>query len=96
MSSISPSDLMAKARGITSSIERTALGTQQSLPSQSFGADYNRLREETQRLFPHLGPILPPPATFGEWSTGDSFTKQSYGELHGYSEQIYQLLGRQD
>ncbi len=88
--------LMAKARGFTTSISKLSKDERLSSPSGSYGEDYNRLRAAVVKLYAYLGDILPPNVDIERSAmTGGSFTYQSYAEINTYCEQIYEILNEQ-
>ncbi len=90
---ISKKDLIAKARGFTTSIEKMDEKQKASTPSGEYGDDYNKFRTLVERLYPQLADLLPPLVkTYTIASSSYHYTKQSYSEIHTFCEQISQLL----
>lgn len=88
-------NLMAKAQGITISINKKGREERSSKPTALFAEDYNRLRDLTAQSFPALAPLLPPRVTTYEGGAGTHWSHQSYAEIDSFAEQIYQLLAAQ-
>jgi hypothetical protein len=88
--------LIAKARGITNSIEKMTESQKKDRPSGIYGDDYNSLCEEVES---HLNKcqlgeaicLLPPKVTLFDWNEG-KLCSQSYGEIHTFCQQIAQIL----
>ena len=89
-------DLMAKALGITTSVNKKSREERSIKPTGLFGEDYNRLREATLEAFPHIKPLLPPLVTFYDGGNRTQWTHQSFSEIDTFAEQIYQLLAEQE
>src|SRR6266705_536089 len=89
---ISKKDLIAKARGFTTSIEKMDEKQKASTPSGEYGDDYNKFRTLVERLYPQLAVLLPLVKTYKSASSSYHYTKQSYSEIHTFCEQISQLL----
>ncbi len=84
--------LQAKARGFITSIEKMK-GAQDKYPSVEFAEDYNKLRSLVEETYPELKEILPPAVRIEPGGMANQPTAfQSFGEIHAYCEQIYQLL----
>jgi hypothetical protein len=83
--------LKAKARGFTISIEKMNEKQRTSSPTGNFGEDYNRLRSLVLELRPDLQAALPPAVTINRGDFG-TYTRESYGEIDTYCEQIFQIL----
>ena|SRR5437899_6661676 len=89
----SKNDLMAKARGFTTSIQKMDEKQKANAPSGEYGDDYNKLRNLVARLYPQLAELLPPPVKIYSGHGGDRhYTQQSYSEIDTFCEQITQLL----
>lgn len=88
--------LRRKAFGIMSSIEKMIeSGMQNVLPSESFGENYNKLRNAVLAENPNLEGLLPPEAiirTYGYEGSAGRKTSQLYSELHTFCSEIYHLL----
>ena len=83
--------MMAKALGFTNSISKLSREERAKNPSGSFGSDYNSLRDNISISYPQLAALLPPSVDIERGSSG-SFTRQNYGEIFTFAEQIYQML----
>jgi len=88
--------LKAKARGFTIAIEKMNEKQRMSTPTGDFGEDYNRLRALVLELRPDLKPALPPGVTSFRAQSGETYTRQSFGEIDTYCEQIFQILSSED
>ena len=85
-------NLMAKALGITTSINRKSREERGDRPSALFAEDYNRLRNATAKMYPELESFLPPCVQTYEGGAGTRWSQQGYAEIDAFAEQIYQLL----
>jgi hypothetical protein len=84
---------MAKALGFTNAISKLSREERQLSPSGNFGNDYNALRKIVMQNFPQVTDFVPPAVDIGHNSTsGSPFTRERYGEIFTFCEQIYQLL----
>ena len=89
--------LMAKARGFTASIEKMNEKERAITPSGEYGDDYNNFRDLVAVAYPHLKPLLPPPVeTFFSSDTRHKYTRQRYGEINTFCEQMFQLLSEEE
>lgn len=86
-------ELMAKARGFTTSISKLSREERSSSPSASYGEDYNRLHAGVLGLYSHLADILPPTVDITRGAM--PYTMQSYAEINTFCEQIYEILNQQ-
>lgn len=92
---ISREALKAKAQGFTISIRTMDDKQRTQTPSEAYGKDYNNLRGLVLQVHSDLADILPPPVTFFQGNSS-LFTRQSYGEISTFCEQIYQILSTYD
>jgi hypothetical protein len=92
VSQVSKNTLMAKAKGITTSISRQPGDMRSRTPTGVFADDYNRLVELVLSRFPHLSPVLPPKAAKYQGGGGDWFSGHSYAEIDSFAEQLFQIL----
>lgn len=84
-----------KAFGIMKSIEAMNQQERGQRPSESFGANYNKLRELCLKNNPNLEELLPPPVTFADYGHvgySNIFTEHNFSEIHTFCSEIYQLL----
>jgi hypothetical protein len=88
-------NLMAKAHGITTSINKKSREERSSTPTGLFADDYNRLRDATAKAYPDLEPLLPPRVQLYEGGNNTMWSHQGYAEIDAFAEQIYQLLAEQ-
>lgn len=86
---------MAKASGITLSVNKKTGDERSQRPSGHTAEDYNRLRQETLAAFPVLAPLLPPAVDTYEGGNGTRWSHQSWSEIDAFAEQIYQMLDAQ-
>jgi hypothetical protein len=79
----------AKALAFNNSIRAMGTSEKGSLPTATFGDDYNELRKNVLTDFPHLSRFMPPGV-----NTNSEFnhTDERYCEIDAFCEQIYQLL----
>ncbi len=89
--------LIAKARGITNSIEKMVETQRKAIPTGMYGENYNRLRENVASFLRHNYQgqgenLLPPNVDFFSNSSNRQFCHQSYGEIHTFCEEIAQIL----
>lgn len=88
---ISKEVLKAKAQGFMISIDKMD-GRQRALsPDGDFGEDYNNLRKLVLEQYPDMSPVLPPAVNFFE-GNDRQITRQSFGEINTYCEQLFQML----
>ena len=85
-------ELLAKARGLTLSIDKMDAKQRMEKPNVNYGNDYNNLRTITARLYPDLAKLFPPAVSIYRGSEFGDYVEESYGEMNTYCEQIYQLL----
>ena len=83
--------LIAKAQGITSAYTKMTESERNAAPRDSYGEDYNRLRQLIADQHPELEPVLPPPVTF-ETGGSSTWTKEPFAVINSYCEQITQML----
>lgn len=89
-------NMMAKALGITTSINRKTGAERTTWPSAAFADDYNRLRTAALECYPELAGLLPPDVDVSRGQDGERHSSLSFGEIDAFAEQIYQLLAEQD
>ena len=65
----------------------------ENLPNGKFGEDYNKLRQLALQLKPDLNELLPPEVEIYQTAARGTRSKQSYGEILSFSNQIIRLLG---
>ena len=92
---IKRTDLMAKALGITTSINRKSREERSIQPPGLFGEDYNRLRDFAAASFPDLEQLMPPKVTFYDGGNNTKWTQQSYTEIDSFAHQVYEILSQQ-
>lgn len=88
-------NLKKKAYGIMKSIETMSEKGGQETPSESFGQNYNNLRELVLQNNPNLTTLLPPPVKFADYGFNnyvDMKTVHSYSEIHTFCSELYHLL----
>jgi hypothetical protein len=83
---------MAKALGITISINKKSREERSQKPTALFAEDYNRLRNAALRYFPDLESLMPPEVETYAGGANTRWSHQSYAEIDAFAEQIYQLL----
>lgn len=89
------SNIRKKAYGIMKSIEVMNQNERSQRPSESFGINYNNLRNLCLQENPGLEPLLPPPVKFenyGHEGYTNMLTEHNYSEIHTFCSEIYQLL----
>jgi hypothetical protein len=87
-------DLMAKALGITTSINRKSREERSNQPSGLFGEDYNRLRDFAAQSFPAIEPLMPPRVTLYSGGNNTRWTQETYIEIDAFAQQIYEMLSQ--
>lgn len=60
-------------------------------PSESFGINYNKLRNLCLENNTDLGKLMPPDVSFQEYHSGRA-TEHNFSEIHTFCSEIYQLL----
>lgn len=95
MTELSNNVLRRKAFGIMKSIEAMNEKERAARPSQSFGANYNRLRELCLVTNPDLSDLLPPTVGFenyGHEGYTHMLTEHNFSEIHTFCSELYHLL----
>lgn len=89
------SNIRKKAFGIMKSIESMNENERGQRPSESFGLNYNKLRELCLNNNPDLMELLPPQVKFEDYG-GEGYThmvtEHNFSEIHTFCSEIYQLL----
>lgn len=89
------SNLRKKAFGIMKSIEAMNEKERRERPSESYGKNYNKLRELCLKNNPDLKELLPPTIGFenyGHEGYVDMLTVHNFSEIHTFCSEIYHLL----
>jgi len=84
-----------KAFGIIKSIEVMNDNERKQRPSESFGKNYNKLREICLENNPKIEKLIPPIVEFENYGYDEYpkiFTKHNYSEIHTFCSEIYHLL----
>lgn len=87
-------NLRRKSFGIMKSIESMNEKERDQLPSDTFGLNYNKLRELCLESNPELKEFIPPPVTIVDYGGNgytDMRTKHNFSEIHTYCSEIYHL-----
>lgn len=87
--------LRKKSYGIMKSIEAMNEKERGLRPSESFGQNYNKLRELCLENNPALKALLPPLVEFvnyGHEGYTDMPTEHNFSEIHTFCSEIYHLL----
>ena len=79
----------AKALAFNNSIRAMGNSEKNTLPTATYGDDYNGLRANVLADFPDLNRFMPPAV---ETEYKFNHTIQRYCEIDAFCEQIYQLL----
>lgn len=88
-------NIRKKAFGIMKSIESMNESERRVHPSESFGQNYNKLRQLCLDNNPELADLLPPEvkiANYGYDNVRDMLTEHNFSEIHTFCSEIYQLL----
>jgi hypothetical protein len=89
------SSIRKKAYGIMKSIEAMNQNERGQRPSESFGKNYNKLRELCLKGNPELEELLPPLVEFEDYGSDDyssMLTEHNFSEIHTFCSEIYHLL----
>lgn len=89
------SHLRKKAFGIMKSIEAMNQKEREQRPSESFGKNYNTLRELSLKNNPELEEFLPPMVEFEDYGSEDysrMLTEHNFSEIHTFCSEIHSLL----
>lgn len=95
MAELSNDVLRRKAFGIMKSIEAMNEKERAARPSQSFGANYNKLRDLCLDNKPELTELFPPPVVFedyGHEGYTNMLTEHNFSEIHTFCSELYHLL----
>lgn len=95
MAEISNNVLRRKAFGIMKSIEAMNDKERAARPSQSFGKNYNQLRELALASNPELAAVFPPSVEFDNYGqSGHEYilTVHNFSEIHTFCSELYHLL----
>ena len=88
--------LKKKVWGIIQSIDKMTSKQKLTLPTSALGEDYNKLLKMVLEGNPEFEGLMPPHAETGyirsTLENRNPKTKQSFGEIHIYCSQIYELL----
>lgn len=88
-------NLRKKAYGIMKSIEAMNENERGTRPSESFGLNYNKLRELSLQNNSELEDLLPPVVRFenyGHDGYTNMLTEHDFSEIHTFCSEIYHLL----
>ncbi|MEE8056317.1 MAG: hypothetical protein V3T17_00565 [Pseudomonadales bacterium] len=89
------SNIRKKAFGIMKSIESMNETERGQRPSESFGLNYNKLRELCLDNNLELKELIPPQVKiddYGEDGYPSMLTEHNFSEIHTFCSEIYQLL----
>jgi hypothetical protein len=89
------SNIRKKAFGIMKSIESMNVNERGQRPSESFGMNYNKLRELCLEQNPELGELMPPQVKIEDYGSDDyssMLTEHNFSEIHTFCSEIYHLL----
>lgn len=89
------SNIRKKAFGIMKSIEAMNQNERGLRPSESFGINYNKLRELCLKNNPELSDLMPPEVSFEDYgsdSYSNMMTEHNFSEIHTFCSEIYHLL----
>lgn len=77
------------------SIESMNQNERSTRPSESFGVNYNNLRQLCLNNNPQLQELIPPSVTFENYGSDqytDMMTEHNFSEIHTFCSEIYHLL----
>lgn len=89
------SNIRKKAFGIMKSIESMNENERGQRPSESFGLNYNKLRELCLEQNPELEELMPPQVKIEDYGSDDyssMLTEHNFSEIHTFCSEIYHLL----
>ncbi len=88
-------NIRKKAYGIMKSIEAMNQNERGQRPSESFGINYNKLRDLCHKNNSNLEELLPPSVTFEDYGSEgfpSMLTEHNFSEIHTFCSEIYHLL----
>jgi hypothetical protein len=89
------SNLCKKAFGIMKSIETMGEKEKLERPSESYGKNYNKLRNLVGNHNPELRDLLPPEVDIVDYGMDDYsniMTQHNFSEIHTFCSEIFHLL----
>jgi len=88
-------NIRKKAFGIMNSIESMNQNERSQRPSESFGINYNKLRNLCLENNTELGQLMPPEVSFEDYGSEgypSMLTEHNFSEIHTFCSEIYHLL----
>ncbi len=88
-------NLRRKAFGIMKSIEAMNDKERSTSPSESYGKNFNILRELCCNENPTIKELMPPAVTFADYGSNNyvrMVTEHRFSEIHTFCSEIYHLL----
>jgi hypothetical protein len=88
-------NIRKKAFGIMKSIESMNQNERGQRPSESFGVNYNKLRNLCLENNTELEPLMPPEISFEDYGSEGYptiVTEHNFSEIHTFCSEIYHLL----